>query len=561
MMKNHIARTLALFLILAAGMLYSQNITVTAPNGGEDLEMGSAFRITWTERGLSGGHIVVQLYQGSTQVGHISYNVPLGTRFVNWEVGRLAHGSVPPGDNYRIRVRLYDSPTWDYSDSAFTISEAGGSIPDPERSLRVTAPNGGEGWGRGRQQNISWHTSGISSGTYKITLYDGSSAVGVVAEHIPHPTTTYRWPVGTYRGGEAPYGSNYKIKVELTGESLEDLSDRPFRIVRMVTLDDNTMTLNPPQMGDSTPVIRVVAPNGGESIRRVENFTVVWEAVEGFGTPRIKLMDGGRVVKEYPPDRVFTLRSGDTYRWTWVLSSDIPAGRNYKLRIEKSDFSRSRDESDGTFVITGGGDLSVVEPRGGGLTITNRKMIDWRASGLSGNLTISLKEVGSDRENVIARNVPVNPTRYLWHAGHLHGTYAPLISESSRYKIVLATTDGSVRAESNELSFHRPTLTLRSPNGGTYHRGDNLPIRWTASPGFHGDVVVILQRRSGSSVFDFETLYTGHRRSIDWTIWPPVRGGEVDPPPVDCQYRVMIKSTRCPRQIHSAIGEWFTLRD
>jgi len=123
----------SIVLLAAAGsLLIGQNITVLQPPGGADLKLGDPFQITWTESGLPGGHIVIQLYEDNNQLGHISYHVPLGQQSFDWQVGQLVHNTVDAGSHYRIRVRLYDSPTWDFS-GIFTISEDSGTKLPPRQ--------------------------------------------------------------------------------------------------------------------------------------------------------------------------------------------------------------------------------------------------------------------------------------------------------------------------------------------------------------------------------------------------------------------------------------------
>ncbi|HDP94801.1 MAG TPA: hypothetical protein ENN40_05505, partial [Candidatus Aminicenantes bacterium] len=43
------------------------------------------------------------------------------------------------------------------------------------QSITVTAPNGGESWAVGSTQTITWTTTDISSGKFRIFLLDGTT--------------------------------------------------------------------------------------------------------------------------------------------------------------------------------------------------------------------------------------------------------------------------------------------------------------------------------------------------------------------------------------------------
>ena len=116
-------------------------------------------------------------------------------------------------------------------------------------------------------------------------------------------------------------------------------------------------------------------------------------------------------------------------------------------------------------------------------------------------------------------------------------------------------------APKEKIHRHRAPQILEviAPNGGEKRPGDNLNIRWNNSPGFHGDVKIILQRQSGSIWLQYEVLFPStHDKNVNWTIYSN-RGATLDPIPTGTYYRIRIESVRCPKEI-VAIGERFYLR-
>lgn len=215
-------------LVLLAGLAFSQSITVTSPNGGEIWETGNIHAITWTTSGISSGTYQVTLWKGGVSQGVVATGLPHTQHAINcWTVGSLLNApDVAPGPGYTIKVRLQGEPPYDFSDAPFTIT----APPPPAGSITVTSPNGGENWPQGFTHNITW-TTGITQGTCKITVWQGSTNLGVVASGLPVSQKTFPWVVGKLVTGSVPLGSGYKIRVKLQDEPIWDESDNTFSII------------------------------------------------------------------------------------------------------------------------------------------------------------------------------------------------------------------------------------------------------------------------------------------------------------------------------------------
>jgi hypothetical protein len=96
------------------------NITVTAPNGGENWTYGTIQNITWDSFGLSDNiHIVLQ--QNGVNVALIAKNIDPAPGSYSWRVGDHIKGSVTVGANYRIMIVQVNSTVKDKCDADFTI--------------------------------------------------------------------------------------------------------------------------------------------------------------------------------------------------------------------------------------------------------------------------------------------------------------------------------------------------------------------------------------------------------------------------------------------------------
>jgi hypothetical protein len=127
------------------------DLTVLTPNGGENLEAGSEYNITWTFSELNNVIIEYSVNNGVTWL-YID-KVPADNGSHTWTVPGT------PSEMCLARVSGADSdenPS-DVSDGVFTIS-------DPSQAfIEVFAPNGGESLGVGVEYYITWASNGVNN--------------------------------------------------------------------------------------------------------------------------------------------------------------------------------------------------------------------------------------------------------------------------------------------------------------------------------------------------------------------------------------------------------------
>ncbi len=97
------------------------SITVTSPNGGETLKRGGSKTIAWNYAGSPGSKVKIVLLKGTTQVGTIASNVPIGSGGKGTYIWKISTaGSV--GNNFKVNVQSMSHPTIkDSSNTIFTI--------------------------------------------------------------------------------------------------------------------------------------------------------------------------------------------------------------------------------------------------------------------------------------------------------------------------------------------------------------------------------------------------------------------------------------------------------
>jgi hypothetical protein len=154
-------------------------ITVTSPNGGEDFQVDSVHNVTWTSSGTSGGVLIQYSTDSGSSWSDVIAEMP-DTGVYPWTIPNT------PSDSCLIRIADTNGSLADTSDSIFKIS------PIPQ--IRITAPNGGEDWGRGYSYYIIWTSTGTSGGVkIEYSINNGSSWSDVIAE-MPD-TGVYPWTI------------------------------------------------------------------------------------------------------------------------------------------------------------------------------------------------------------------------------------------------------------------------------------------------------------------------------------------------------------------------------
>lgn len=124
-------------------------VALMTPNGGETLERGLPFDISWSCAG-TGGYVSLTLLKDSQPLGIIAENLPAASLRYTWPVGSqlLNRLPYPPGNTYSIQIQWYPQPvagttrldktaavgtqkTDDRSDGMFAITVGSRRRPDP----------------------------------------------------------------------------------------------------------------------------------------------------------------------------------------------------------------------------------------------------------------------------------------------------------------------------------------------------------------------------------------------------------------------------------------------
>jgi len=241
------------------------------------------------------------------------------------------------------------------------------------------------------------------------------------------------------------------------------------------------------------PSIRVLYPNGGETLSPGSICEVRWQTTGSVRTPTISILRGGTPVRTYDSSRVFGTRTSAGWRWSWTVPGDLPAGSNYQVRLEARatdpmgmrPYVNVSDTSDRNFSIAGRS-LVVRGPRAGDTVyLTNEVLLSWNSYGSTSNVNVFLYRAASGRVaeralQMLWGSAP-HSDRRRWIVGMAEGLGADTVLEPGRYFIrVVSTRDASLHADTPVFSIARPELRVTDPNGGGTIRGyRSYTVRWS----------------------------------------------------------------------------------
>ena len=294
-------------------------IQVTTPNGGENWQAGPTHSIRWTQAGLTGTNVEINLRKQVCVPFHGNYlcynalqytiapSVPINQNIYSWTI----RSNQTSGNAYRIEVKSLSYPAFtDSTDGLFTIT----SLPS---SITVTVPNGGETWQRGTPHTVMWSYTGSPGSYVKIVLLKGGTEIGTISAN----TSIGSGGAGSFTWNINPSGStgsDYKVKISsISQPTINDLSNNNFTLTPVPT----------------TPRITVTSPNGNETWQRGTPHKVTWSYTGIPGSMvKITLLKAG--VEVGTINASTSIGSSGAGSYTWPISSSGTTGSDYKVKVQ-----------------------------------------------------------------------------------------------------------------------------------------------------------------------------------------------------------------------------------
>jgi len=455
--------------------IYSPQITVTSPNGGEQWQSGSTHAITWT--------------QSNTDTVKISYSTNQGTGWIPIAEKPASEGIyswvVPSTISSTCKVKISDKTDSTFADSSnavFAIT----SIPVVQ--VLVTSPNGGENWKVGSAQNITWTSSNVSKFKieYKIDNTGSWTQVGYAS------SSPYSWNIPN------TISSQCKVRIsDSTNTAISDSSDAVFTIFK--------------------PTLTVVYPNGGEELQVGSNINVTWLS-----------SNVQNVAIEY----------STTNKRTWSSISASVAASNQSISwtvpdtVSDSCFIRIKNVSDNSVADTSDAKFKIIPSSPPSLTLTSpvgneqwklgtKHFITWTKNKVT-TVKIEFSSNDGNSWSTLTSTAVADSGKYEW-------TVPNSASAVCRIKISDAANSQLNSVSTLPFEIYYSEIVLTAPNGGEeWMVSETHAITWTS---LHiNKVKVELTTDNGANWIVEKDSTTASIGTVSWII--------PNHPSINCKIRV-----------------------
>ena len=432
------------------------SITVTSPNGGENLTAGSIHEITWTTTGTVGNLII----EYSTNSGTTWINIVKSTEndgSYNWTVPNT------PSQNCLVRINEKGGdicPT-DTSNAEF-------SILSPKSTITVISPNGREILTADLTHEITW----TSTGTIDNLIIEYSTNTGTHWTGIVESTEndgSYNWMVPDKPSDKCLV----RIRERDNDEGSSDISNAEFSII------------SPLYEG-----FTVISPNGGENLYAGWSHEITWSGPKSIDSVKIEYsIDSGTSWT----DIIASTPNDGSYEWIVPVLEESSV--NCLIRVGDTDGDPS-DVSDAVFSILFPSTITITSPNGGEtLYAGSIHGISWTSTGTVGNVAIEYSiNSGASWNNIMTSTE--NDGAYHWTVpGNRSDHCLVRIRESKGDTSPWDVSDAEFSIDTSSYT----SITVTSPNGEeTLYAGSTHEITWT-SIGIVGNVKIEYTIDSGTS--------------------------------------------------------------
>ncbi|MCK9426302.1 MAG: T9SS type A sorting domain-containing protein [Ignavibacteriaceae bacterium] len=387
------------------------SLELTKPNGGENWFANSFKTITWTSTNLDLINLEYSTNNGSTWNFINSNPLSAGSGSYSWRVASSATAQA--------KVRISDatvSSINDVSDNVFTIS-----------SLKITSPNGGEGFAPTSTQNISWTSNSINTINIEYSTDDGNTW-DAIQNSVNANLGSVSWNLPGFSFSDG------RIRIVSTDDSTNyDISDNSFKVGSL----------------------SVISPNGSEILQKGLSQRIEWTNSSNVANVTIEVSSNNGTT--WIPIAFNTAANTGFYNWT---VGNFPSNQ-VLIRISDADNLNILDQSDAVFIIK---KLDLVSPLGGEyFPVDSIKQILWN----SGNVTNTKIEYSTDNGSswiTLTSSTPAAAQSYNWTVPNTPTNFA-------KVRISDADFPASEIADTSNNTFFISSLSLVSPNGG-----QNFPI-------------------------------------------------------------------------------------
>ncbi|MBU1677608.1 MAG: hypothetical protein KKD86_01935 [Bacteroidetes bacterium] len=463
-------------------------IYLTHPNGNEIWDAGVSDTIKWTSVGIENVKIEYSSDNGAIWQTLIVSTPSDGAYITSFSV---------PSTEYKVKIsETTKGFPVDESDGVFTVN--------PQSSLTLLSPNGGERWEAGSSQYVRWNSSsgkknigGGELNSNKSGINPVQAILNVKIEFTKNGGSTWETVAASLENNGMYLWSNLPlINSSLCKVKISD-ADRGVP----VDASDQTFTI----FNDDLQSINVTSPNGGEIWQAGTIKDITWNSTE---VPNVKI--------EYTTDNgvnwqliVADTPSDGFYNWGQVPST---ASTNCRIRISDVIDGTPIDMSDNTFTIAPEPEIKVITPNGGETWRTGASNnIVWTSTNIE-NVKVEYSTNNGATWQLIVDNLS-SIGSYTWSS-------VPDVN-SSLCRVKISDNDDNTPYDISDNNFSITNqivqgIAIISPNGGEiWEANTSKNITWSSS-GI--DSVKIEFTSNGGNTWSTITDSLSSSGSYDWNV-------------------------------------------
>ncbi len=407
------------------------SITVTSPNGGEVIESGSKFTITWKAEGIDRVSISYSTDGGNTST-NIDSDVDAAAGTYSWTVPSVSSTACAITVMSTALASLADA-----SDAVFTIKS--------NAWITLIDPNGGEKFYAGQTVNIRWRSENVSEVSIAFSVDTEGKLYEIFAENLDASLGSFEWTVP-----DSVTTTGLIVVWDSSNTNVYDGCDAFFTTAK--------------------PSITLKYPNGGETFKTGDAVTIRWES-EGLELMEIIYTTDDFSTWQYVNPSVDTARG--SYEWT------VPDINSSTVKIGVGT-GYAADASDVVFTVSRGTKpyLHLVEPNGGGTwRAGTSQVISWDATN-STSLKIDYSTDGGSSWNLMAADVKSSNYSYSWTVPNTPSQNCTVRITDSSDATVSDASDGLFTIVESTAAF----ISVVTPGAGERLTvGAKREIKWNSS--------------------------------------------------------------------------------
>lgn len=347
-------------------LILHPSLELLAPQGGEEWFSGTQQRIRW--QGIAAQQIALDFSaDDGASWAEIAGPLPASAGEFLWTVPGFT------STECRIRIRDVSGTLSDETPANFTI------YLRPE--ITLIAPNGGEAWRVGTNQNVLWTSIAVDRVDISYSTNNGVLWLPV-AGNVLSRLGGFAWQV--------PLTPSDSCRLRLVSSSDGTISTRSTSVFRITAI----------------PAVVLLSPNGGERWRMASTHSVRWQSAE-IDSVRIELStDAGATWTDLASEDA---RVGE---WLWTIPAIV--SDRCMLRVSATDQPQLMDESDAVFALTPEPFLQLLAPVGGeSWEIGTSQNIRWASAEIA-RIDIEYSTDNGQNWVIAAVNIPASAGAYAW---------------------------------------------------------------------------------------------------------------------------------------------------